>query len=47
VEKVFWRLHAVVTRNHRHATTHDLMDAVWRWLHADGRAKPCDLKAKT
>ncbi len=37
IERLWRDLHADVTRNHRHATIDDLMDAVWQWVEGRNR----------
>ena len=37
VERVFWRLHEAVTRNHRFETIEELVDAAVDWLEQEGR----------
>jgi hypothetical protein len=38
VERVFWRLHEAVTRNHRCRTIHHLVRKAVDWLEHEGRA---------
>ena len=40
VERVFWRLHEAVTRNHRFATIEELVSAALEWLEREGRMLP-------
>jgi len=40
VEKVFWRLHEAVTRNHRFGTIEELVVAAVEWLEREGAAAP-------
>lgn len=40
VERVFWRLHEAVTRNHRFGTIDELVAAAVEWLEREGRAAP-------
>jgi transposase len=40
VERVFWRLHEAVTRNHRFETIEELVAAASEWLKHEGRASP-------
>lgn len=37
VERVFWRLHEAVTRNHRFGTVEELVGAAVEWLEREGR----------
>jgi putative transposase len=40
VERVFWRLHEAVTRNHRFETIEELVRAAVEWLEREGRMPP-------
>ena len=40
VERVFWRLHEAVTRNHRFGTIEELVIAAVEWLEQEGAAAP-------
>ena len=40
VELVFWRLHEAITRNHRHETISELVEAATQWLEVEGAGRP-------
>jgi transposase len=40
VELVFWRLHEAITRNHRHETINELVEAATEWLEVEGAGRP-------
>jgi hypothetical protein len=40
VERVFWRLHEAVTRNHRSPTIEALIEITMQWLNAEGAGRP-------
>jgi hypothetical protein len=40
VELVFWRLHETITRNHRHETISELIEAATDWLEVEGAGRP-------
>jgi len=40
VERVFWRLHEAITRNHRFGTIEELVHAAMEWLERQGATTP-------
>jgi len=40
VELVFWRLHEAITRNRRHETIDELVEAATEWLEVEGAGRP-------